>query len=388
MKGMEVVKRGTQWRVGNGNMIHIWGDKWLPTPTTYKIISPQLPYDDFSMVSTLIDRDTKRWNADLVRSIFLPFEANAVLNIPLSHNLPDGKIIQVGNKKCEFTVKSVYYIAIEVIKAADEGESSTSDPRTALWKKLCHLNIPTKIRICAWRMCMDGLPTMVNLQKRGVNGCELCPSCGEEPELVLHSLVRWEVARRVWDCWVNCLVDFLSAAMDITDVALKICECGITQDVETFFGVAWAIWYNRNQVVFESSCQLPIQIWNFAIRYLQDFKSASAICSHHQSLARKKWTKPPPRTFKINVDGATSENGKSSSVGVAIRDLTGMITAAWCKYLRGLYSVTETEALAIKCGVLLARDMELSHIIIESDALVAIQGILAAEAVGSLGHVY
>lgn len=123
MKGMEVVKRGTQWRVGNGNMIHIWGDKWLPTPTTYKIISPQLPYDDFSMVSTLIDRDTKRWNADLVRSIFLPFEANAVLNIPLSHNLPDDKIIQVGNKKCEFTVKSVYYIATEVIKPQMKGKA-------------------------------------------------------------------------------------------------------------------------------------------------------------------------------------------------------------------------------------------------------------------------
>lgn len=139
---------------------------------------------------------------------------------------------------------------------------------------------------------MDGLPTMVNLQKRGVNGCELCPCCGEETELVLHSLVRCAVARRVWDCWVNCPVDFLSAAMNVTDVALKICESGITQDLESFFGVAWAIWYNRNQVVFESSCQLPVQIWNFAIRYLQDFKSSLAICSHHQSLARKNGQNP------------------------------------------------------------------------------------------------
>ncbi|KAK9985835.1 hypothetical protein SO802_030786 [Lithocarpus litseifolius] len=65
-----------------------------------------------------------------------------------------------------------------------------------------------------------------------------------------------------------------------------------------------------------------------------------------------------------------------------------MINAAWCKYLQGQYSVTETEALAVECGVLLARDMELSHIIIESDALAAIQGILAAETEGSLGHVY
>ena len=38
--GLEVVKRGTRWRVGNGERILIWEDKWLPTPTTYKVISP------------------------------------------------------------------------------------------------------------------------------------------------------------------------------------------------------------------------------------------------------------------------------------------------------------------------------------------------------------
>ena len=40
LNGLEVVNRGTRWLVGNGNRIHIWEDKWLPTPTTYKIISP------------------------------------------------------------------------------------------------------------------------------------------------------------------------------------------------------------------------------------------------------------------------------------------------------------------------------------------------------------
>ena len=76
-------------------------------------------------------------------------------------------------------------------------------------------------------------------------------------------------------------MDFLFEVMDRTDVALKICESGITQDLETFFGVAWAILYNRNQVVFKSSCQLPTQIWNCAKRYLQDFKSALVTFSHH-----------------------------------------------------------------------------------------------------------
>ena len=41
--GLEVVKRGTRWRVSNGERTHIWEDKWLPTPTTYKVISPPPP---------------------------------------------------------------------------------------------------------------------------------------------------------------------------------------------------------------------------------------------------------------------------------------------------------------------------------------------------------
>ena len=31
-KALEVTRRGTRWRVGNGKPIHIWEDKWLPTP--------------------------------------------------------------------------------------------------------------------------------------------------------------------------------------------------------------------------------------------------------------------------------------------------------------------------------------------------------------------
>nr|POE52424.1 hypothetical protein CFP56_66182 [Quercus suber] len=61
------------------------------------------------------------------RSIFLPFEAKTILNIPLSYNMPKEKIIWVGNRKGEFTVKSAYYIVLKLIGAEDEGESSIKD---------------------------------------------------------------------------------------------------------------------------------------------------------------------------------------------------------------------------------------------------------------------
>jgi len=37
----KVLERGLMWRVGNGDNIQIWQDKWIPKPTTYKIRWPE-----------------------------------------------------------------------------------------------------------------------------------------------------------------------------------------------------------------------------------------------------------------------------------------------------------------------------------------------------------
>ena len=125
---IKVIKKGTRWRVRNGKMIHIWEDRWMPTPSTYKVISPLLHhFDDFPMVSALIDPDTRRWKADLVRT-FLPFDANTILNIPISYSLPKDKIIWIGNKQGEFIVKSAYYTALTIIEPSHGGESSYGNP--------------------------------------------------------------------------------------------------------------------------------------------------------------------------------------------------------------------------------------------------------------------
>ena len=74
------------------------------------------------MVSILIDCDSRRCKVDLVKSLFLPFEARTILNIPISYNLPDDKIIWVGNNMGVFTVKSAYYVALNIVESSEEGE--------------------------------------------------------------------------------------------------------------------------------------------------------------------------------------------------------------------------------------------------------------------------
>lgn len=82
---------------------------------------------EFPMVSSLIDYDTRWWRVDLIRVDFLPFEAKTIQKLFLSYNLPGNKIIWIGNKKCEFSVKSAYHIAHNLIEAKKEGECSSGD---------------------------------------------------------------------------------------------------------------------------------------------------------------------------------------------------------------------------------------------------------------------
>ena len=63
----EVVKKGIRWQVGNGNRIGIWRDKWLPTPSIDKVVSPSsmLPLD--VTMDVLIDVEVGEWKKELVQ---------------------------------------------------------------------------------------------------------------------------------------------------------------------------------------------------------------------------------------------------------------------------------------------------------------------------------
>ena len=133
----------------------IWDNKWLPTLTTHKVISPQTDFEDFLMVSSLIDNDTKWWKVEVVRSIFLPFEASTILKISLSYNFPEDSLIWISNKRGTLIVKSAYYIASSMVVSNEDWENSSINLRTSLWKRIWHQKIPSKLKIFAWKTCVS-----------------------------------------------------------------------------------------------------------------------------------------------------------------------------------------------------------------------------------------
>ena len=324
----------------------------------------------------------------MIRSAFLPFEADAILKIPLSRSLPDDKLIWMGNNRGEFTVKSAYHIAHCLVESKEEVESSNGDPFKPLWKNLWRLKLPAKVKIFAWRACVNGLPTMEKVCSRGISTSSDCPICGKELENVHHALLLCDFANLVWDCWFDVPQMILRNNWTFHDLAMHVLIHKPSHDLELFLTVAWAIWFNRNKVIHEDKCSSPSQVWQMAKNLIEEFnEAASSDLFTPRPSQLYSWSPPPPGVFKINVDGSSSDLGESSSIGVIIRDCKGQTVAAFCKPLQSHFSAELVEVLALEQGIFLAWELQLSRVMFESDALSVINAINDSTFGTPYGHI-
>ncbi|KAI5335568.1 PREDICTED: retrotransposon unclassified [Prunus dulcis] len=88
------------------------------------------------------------------------------------------------------------------------------------------------------------------------------------------------------------------------------------------------------------------------LEYLQVNRPGGTPCSNQDQVQR--WTKPPMRHLKINVDGAWNTTTKSGGVGVVIRDSAGAFIAGRARKFDNVFSALQSEALAAREGVVLA----------------------------------
>ena len=211
---------------------------------------------------------------------------------------------------------------------------------------------------------------------RGINTSNECPICSKELETTHHALLHCEFANLIWNFWSNEPQSIQRNKMTFHDSAMFILAHKPSHDLELFFTVAWAIWYNRNRVTHEDKCSSPSQVWQMAKSSIEDFNDAATIdLSTPRPIHTCNWSPPPPGVFKINVDGASSDLERTSSIGAIIRDYKGDTIAALCKPLQAHFSAKLAEVLPMKQGILLAQELLLPRVMFESDAITMINAI-------------
>uniref|UniRef100_A0A803MMS6 Sulfotransferase n=1 Tax=Chenopodium quinoa TaxID=63459 RepID=A0A803MMS6_CHEQI len=188
---------------------------------------------DFSAdmrVSELFLPGSACWNFDKVQQVFLPFEYDRIVSIPLSSR---------------------------------SEETATSAHAHSIWKRIWQLQALPRVKVFAWRACQNALPTRRNISFR-IKGYDLeCCICERDFETTIHALRDCKLARdvcknsrfahvafsrtsNVVDWWDGCLGEF-----DDDDAASIITLC-------------WAIWGARNSWIMEGV--VPIQRMLLAMR--------------------------------------------------------------------------------------------------------------------------
>lgn len=130
-------------KVGRGLAIDIWEDNWLPLQNGYKVWSAKPANSKISLVYELLDHEKNCWNEQLVNSLFMPFEAAQILQIPLPDGFQNDMFSWGPHRKGYFTVKSAYQ-GLKKWEEADQNNCSNQSKYSSLWKKLWSLKTVPK----------------------------------------------------------------------------------------------------------------------------------------------------------------------------------------------------------------------------------------------------
>jgi hypothetical protein len=264
----DLFKEGLFWRVGNGTAVKIWGDKWIPRPTSFTVQSPCRILEENATVNQLIDAGSGEWNKALVQEVFVEQEAGIICNIPISRYQNGDKLIWRATPTGTFTVRSAYHLEVERRSTA-MGEGSQPSQDTKFWKFLWSLGIPNSTKVFVWRACREILPTKVNLKKRKVITDDTCFLCQNMQETTTHALWGCPASTDVWGASIRTFQKYGAVEVSFRDLFEGMMKRCSREEMELFAVLAKNIWTRRNHVLHGGEFHHPTRLAQEAMESLK-----------------------------------------------------------------------------------------------------------------------
>ncbi|KAJ0087890.1 hypothetical protein Patl1_32318 [Pistacia atlantica] len=235
MVARPVLESGLMWRIGDGSKARIWKDKWLPSPSSFKIQSQCLGIDQEAKAATLI--------------------------YPI-------KILEVGSAQR----LSAYHLQVES-QLSSRGQSSSAANENKKWKKLWKLPITNAEKLFLWKACQDILPTKCNLVKKRVIEDPFCSFCCSEEEDVLHALWGCAATKDIWSSYSLTFQKMNDNFIDFRELVMFFLSELEEKHLVEFGVVVSKIWQRRNELTFKQHLSTPSQIIHHATQELDMLNS-------------------------------------------------------------------------------------------------------------------
>lgn len=294
----EVTELGSRWVIGDGQNVGIWTDSWLPEQTNFKVWSKGTNLQGNAKVVELIDHATKQWRRDVVFGNFSTFEAQQIINIPLSCRLPHDKLIWHRERDGNYSVRSAYHLLCDnKIRGLPENSGMCNQ---SLWKEIWRAPVPNSVRNFLWRLGKNILPTRANLPKKGMQMEPLCPLCNGAAESQEHLFMYCQPTQLLW--FTTKLGIHVPSHISLNSWLLRWLKSPDQLATQLFCITLWKIWWVRNQIVFNKGEFNPIIIAGSIADFTEDFNMANKkmVTPTKQKLL-ERWEPPDAGTIKLNI---------------------------------------------------------------------------------------
>ncbi|KAL5781686.1 hypothetical protein ACOSP7_006715 [Xanthoceras sorbifolium] len=355
--GRSLLLKGLRWRVGNGKDIRAFQDPWIPRVSTFRPFSIS-PVEDLK-VASFISSSSHSWDLAKLDQVFVAADRDSILKISLSLGDCVDSLIWHFDKNGEYSEKLSL-------------TGSSSSPDSKWWLALWNLNIPPKIKIFIWRVCHNAIPSLCNLCSRKIVVDPCCSRCGDAPESSAHALFWCSSVRPIWESTVFWDVLDLQRHISCFDLILWVFVRAKRAEFEEFCMILWRVWSERNAVFHSKSPRVSADLVSWSLSLLREFQGTQKAFGSPPPAPRKlcssSWSPPPAGSLKLNTDAAVKSGFSVMGSGAVVRDSQGKVVAASAKPLLGFFPAELGELLALREGLLVAKELSLIVEWVELDA--------------------
>lgn len=224
-----------------------------------------------------------------------------------------------------------------------------------------------------WRAWNKSLPT---LKKLAIERLFLNPTWiiyNSIEENILHALVFYPSIKEYCIKHVPIISNMLKT-MGLRGFILAMNERVSSTTLKDLFMISWSFWHRCNKWVQEQILYHTSLSLKHALSVSKKFKELRVI-PESQLRSQLNWC-PPPKYYKLNVDGVLFDNHKVG-IDMIFWDIEGVPQLLACVVENGWYQLDPIELMPILKGFQICMGMDIRKLILESDHLVMIKECLS-----------
>lgn len=230
-----------------------------------------------------------------------------------------------------------------------------------------------------WRIAHNSLPTMLGIQRRGIEVDALCPVCTRLDEYGAHLFIKCKEVRKVWSGLQmeheRQLLTKCAGPKEFVQLLLS----WDNQKVMMSIALLWTWWRTRNKVNAEQK-NLNINEVLFQVRReAADYEMFCLKAPNVKVGLQHRWKLPDGDTLKINADHSFQTASRNEGYGFVIPDKEGEAVCAGAGRLNFLQDSLQAEAEACVQALHAAQGWGMTGIILETYSRELVQAITTCD---------